>query len=59
VKLILPIIVFILGLLIGSCAGVKVMHDYTLKRCKTESPRWYPYPQMCEYFVGDIKGRDE
>ena len=45
--------------LAGSYCGEIRMKEYVLVRCQAESPRWYPYPQMCKYFVGDIKGRDE
>lgn len=43
----------------GWVLGTFRMREFVLVRCMANSSQWYPYPQLCKYFVGDIKGRDE
>jgi len=47
-------------LLVGGYAiGALDMKSYVLDRCLSQSSKWYPYPELCKYYVGDIKGGDE
>lgn len=60
----LIVIVFIfisytIGVLKGRVLGIVEMKSYVLDRCLAQSSKWYPYPELCKYYVGDIKGRDE
>lgn len=58
-RVLVPSLIVVAIFISGFFTGRQWMKEYVVVRCQAESPRWYPYPQMCKYFVGDIKGRDE
>lgn len=53
------LLIMIVLLVGGYAIGALDMKSYVLDRCLSQSSKWYPYPELCKYYVGDIKGLDE
>lgn len=56
---VLTFIIIAIIFISGNYVGELRMKEFVLVRCMAQSSKWYPYPELCKYYVGDINGRGE